>query len=303
MKKPAFFLSITILLAAVFALGMQMTSSQTATKATAQTAVEDNVARQVAQQRVCDGLKLVQSKMRQIEESLSTVTKTEQELEAATARLTKEGLIPHSEIKTIGQAAAPAGTGLVPAERIRMLGQIDGQLRGVKNDLTKARGILQAQIGDLRKSWGVLEQYMKRLAGLKPASVPAPALSCVSQEVTRTNNELATLGSRASSLQARIEDVREAIDREFGQGPCGKDCAKNDCQSCCAWRYKVPPGAPENSIEAAEQRMCKIRCQAAQAACAFQDFDNNTNDLFSLMMDLIKAVSEAQTSGIKKMRF
>jgi chaperonin cofactor prefoldin len=298
MKRLIFLHLLTILLAAAFALGVETSSAKTSAKAAARPAVDNSVARKAAQQRVCNGFKLVKTKIHQIEVSLANVAKACDELETVAARIKKEELTPYSEMKTVRQKTAKPGGELITAEKTRPFGQLDSQLRGVKSKLSQVQGTLRIQVGNLKKSLRSLDQDIKHLTGLKPAPGPASTLSCVSQETKTTNNQLATLGTRASRLQARINDVRTALDQEFGQGECGRDCSKNDCGSCCAWRFKVSAGAPENSPEARQRKLCELRCTAK---CQFEDFDDKCNDLYGMMSDLMKAVNEMQTSVIRNL--
>ena len=307
-KRPAFWLVAMVLVGAILALGMHKPKTQTAPKASSQTAADDSVVRETTQNRLCEELKAIEGKLGQIQSSVSSATRVHGEFKATTARIRTEHLTPLFEKRTIAtKKTAQVKTGLVPVEQTRKLTQVYGQLRGIKNDFFRIRGTLQAQIADLEKSWGVIDQGLKRVAGLRPAAGTSPSRQCVVQEANRVQGEMATLGTQASTLQAEIEDVNAALDQEFGQGPCsdGAISGGGNCETCCDQYY--PTTAPEGSPEASEQNWARFQCMARCAAAAaagetssgaagqmiggFREFDIKAYDLFQLMARINKDIS------------
>lgn len=318
MKKPALGLFGAVILAAMITLGMQRPPAQTATKAQVQASTDDNAVREAAQNRLCEGLKVVQAKLGQLEKSVSAATGFHNDFKVIVGRIKTEKLTPLFEKRTIEtKKTAQVKTGLVPVEQTRKLTQVYGQLRGVKNDLTRIRGTLQAQIADLEKSWGVIDRDLKRVAGLRPVAGTSPSRQCVVQEANRVQGEMAALGTQASALQAEIEDVNAALDQEFGQGPCsdGAISGNGDCESCCAQYYPIT--APEGSAEYSQQQwarfQCQVRCAAAAARATIlgakdeavgtirdgaKSSVSEARDLFKLASKLLKDIEERRSGTV-----
>ncbi len=169
--------------------------------------------------------------------------------------------------------------------------------------MVRIRGTLQAQLADLGKTWSVIERDMKRLAGLKSVAGAAPSRQCVAQEAKRAQSEMATLGAQANNLQSQIDDLRDMLEQEFGQGPCGAPgtCTSVECQSCCALQNKItgPEGSLGRSIQETERAQCLIRCMRIEAACAFKNFDQKANQLFNILSTVLKNMKEME-SGITR---
>ncbi|NTV80454.1 MAG: hypothetical protein HGA24_03425 [Candidatus Aminicenantes bacterium] len=304
LKRTAFWLLAAVLVAAVSATAIQRPQAQTATKTTAQTAVTEDAAREAAENRLCEGLKVVQAKLGQIERSVSSATKLHSDFKVISGRIKAEKLMPLYDRRTIETTkTAQVKARLTPVEQVRTLTRINGQIRGIKDDVLKIRGTLQAQLADLQKSWGIIERDMKRVAGLRAAGAVKSNRPCVIEEAKRAQGEMATLGTQASNLQSEIDDLRAILDQEYGQGPCGDQttCQPVNCADCCAWQHKItaPEGSTERSIQEAERAQCQIRCTRIESACAFKNFDQKANQLFNLLSSVLKSMKEMQ-SGIAR---
>jgi len=318
-KTMAQALSIFFLVS-VFVAGTQQTSSQTATKAQAQSTASDSVAREATEQRLCDGLKLIQAKLGQLQASVSAAARIHNDFKVVTGRIRTEKLTPLFEKRTIAPKTAQIKTGLVPAEQTQKLTQVYGQIRGIKNDLIQVRGTLQAQLADLQKSWGIIEGDMKRLAGpAGPRTIAgaSPSRQCVAQEANKVQSQLAALGSQSSNLTSQIDDVNAALDQDFGQGPCGGGTTTGglSCVVRCAEHYKItaPEGSAEYSTQQWERFQCQVRCEAAAAAgetgsgardqmtTAFVNFDGSARTLFQILTSISKDFHDKATGIIRNM--
>jgi hypothetical protein len=306
MKRSAIGFLAAVLLIALLASGMQRPAAQTTAKATAQTAVADNVAREAAENRICEGLKVVQTKLGQLERSVASATRLHGDFKAVVGRIKSEKLTPLFEKRTIETVkTAQVRTDLAPVEKTRTIVRITGQVRGIKDDVLRVRGALLAQLTDLQKSWGPLEQDMKRAAGLKKVGGATSSRPCVVEEAKRAQGEMAALGSQASNLQSEIDDLRGQLDQEYGHGPCGDPatCAPVACADCCAWQHKItaPEGSAERRAQEAERAQCELECRKIEAACAFENFDQKANQLFNILSTVLKNMKEMQQGIVRNL--
>jgi hypothetical protein len=91
--------------------------------------------------------------------------------------------------------------------------------------------------------------------------------------------------AQAGNLQSQIDDLRDELDQEYGQGPCGDPatCVSVDCIGCCAWQYKItaPEGSAERSAQEAARAQRLLQCQRIEMTCMFKNFNQGADQLFN----------------------
>jgi len=138
---------------------------------------------------------------------------------------------------------------------------------------------------------------------LRKAAGATPSLPCVVEEAKRAQGEMATLGAQANNLQSQIDDLRDMLEQEYGQGPCGDPatCPSVECKSCCAWKCKITAaeGTAERSAQEKLRAESELACMQFEIACAFKNFDQKANQLFDILSTVLKNMKEME-SGIAR---
>jgi len=281
------------------------TSSTTSTKTQAKPASAQASDIATVEKRLCDRLKLFQSKLREIEKSISEASAFHHQFKKASERVQQESLLPISDRKTVAKQTPQEKPTLVPAEKIQGQVQVIRELKTVNQSVMRLRAHLSQEIVDMKRSWKEIESdlsHMKRAPG-GPATLN-PDRQCVAKEVKETQISLARLGTQAGNLKSQIDDVRSQFDQQYGHVSCadfGSDCNSGECETCCAWQNKLtePQGSLGRTIQEQELKLCLLACERAQAACQFENFDQKVNSLFNILSTVLKNEKEMQQGIVR----
>jgi hypothetical protein len=116
---------------------------------------------------------------------------------------------------------------------------------------------------------------------------------------------MATLGAQANNLQSQIDDLRDMLEQEYGQGPCGDPatCPSVECKSCCAWKCKITAaeGTAERSAQEKLRAECELACMQFEIACAFKNFDQKADQLFNILSTVLKNMKEMESGIVRNL--
>ncbi len=121
--------------------GAQERAAQTAVKTSGQ------ADREAAENLICEGLKVIQAKIGQLERSVSSGTRLYGDLKAIDGRIKDAKLrpLPEQGAPTTAQSVQ-VRTDLVPLQETRTITQLTGRIQSIKDGTLKIGGAFQAQI-------------------------------------------------------------------------------------------------------------------------------------------------------------
>jgi len=278
--------------------GQASSTSSTRTQAKPASASASDTA--AVEKRLCDRLKLFQSKLREIEKSISEAGAFHHQFKTASERVKQTSLFPIPDRKTVAKQAPQEKPALIPAEKVQGQIQVIRELKAVNQGVIKLRMHLSQQVVEMRRRWKEIEGDLSRFGRAPggPASLN-PDRQCVSTELKDVRKELSVLGSRADNLKSQIDDARSQLDQMYGHTPCrdlAADCNVSECERCCSWQNKVnePAGTPARAVQEQELRFCLLGCEAARSRCVFENFDQKANSLFNILSTVLKNVKEME---------
>jgi chaperonin cofactor prefoldin len=281
------------------AKGTTKTQQKPSSNASATKATSEELA---AIKHVCEGLRLIKSKLQQVKGRLSEIKKMNNELKQVTMTIKKESLTPYSEKKVIDKKIAGSESeksgGLIPAEKTRGQTKVTQQMKKMDGDAKRIKDKLVLHKNGIEREWKMIEGELRKVSGR--SQISSKDRQCISKEVKELESQVASLQSQTDSLKSQMDDLKSQLDQQYGQGQCtdriGQYCSTAQCEDCCAWQFKItePEGTPARRMQQTERNNCITNCMAVAAYC-------NAKSLFGLAIDLIKSNAQRQTENVDQL--
>lgn len=121
-----------------------------------------------------------------------------------------------------------------------------------------------------------------------------------------SSDELEHLAAEAAGLKDLMGEVKDALDEEYS-GNCYDEPDLDACIDCCKWKNKITaePGTQLRSFQESFRslciEMCNIRDDRRKASSSFENSQDNMEEFFNMLSDMIKQ-QRGSTGSIRKLQ-